>query len=106
MNDNARRVTVYLNEDSYNCSMTTIHQLSRFLRLVSKRHFVDYDILSYGAIKNAMCSTRMHFFYDMPIAHGTDKNTKHSYHIHLFRKTHDELADMIDTTDTILSARC
>lgn len=62
------RTNVYLNEEMYNISNTTIHQLSYFLRMLENRR--GYDI-SYAQLKNSMKSVRMHFFYTDYIAERT-----------------------------------
>ena len=100
-------IAIYLNEDSYNCSNTTIHQLSRFLNMLAKWYFIDNGDLSYYAIKEAMRSNRMHFFYDMALGSGRDSTeTGRIYHIHLFRKTESELLEMMDTENAYLAVRC
>ena len=60
---NTIRINVVLNEDSYRCSMATIHQLSRFLNELSYKYHLGAG-LSYQGLKQEMQSIRMHFFYD------------------------------------------
>ena len=51
---------VYVNEEYYRYSRTTIRQLSDFLKFIGSP-------CSYIEIKKTMHSTRMHFFYDATI---------------------------------------
>lgn len=63
--DNKINVNVYVNEDSWNCSQSTIRHVSRFLDRISKSLHLGYG-LGYYPLKKVMNSVRMHFFYDCP----------------------------------------
>lgn len=59
------RINVSVNEESWNCSRSTIGHVSRFLRRLTSFYKLGYG-LTYHHLKQVMNSTRMHFFYDCP----------------------------------------
>ena len=62
---------VFVNEDSWNCSATTIHQLSRWLDELNSFRGID---LNYYELKKAMTGTSIHFLtFCNPKEHFTVK---------------------------------
>lgn len=81
---------VFVNEESWNCSATTIHQLSRWLNELD--FFRGFDF-SYHELKEAMTGTNIHFLtFCNPKEHFTVKRVTSDEIEYIFQEECDEFS--------------